>query len=290
MEIGQTEAEYTGDVSKQVLQDLKALQRTLPGTPEFIEMQKKILNEASEVEAPSRGGLRHAVESIRADIRTYRPSYYTPEYFRVLTLLSKRLEKRGFATVKRELDEAFRTLEESFESGHFRHYPSFYIKRIRYLAMKAGREADAAPEEVARLAEAADGMVERIKAYEYENVSVDVSKSRLRIQSLFTVGEGHDGWSAELISPGLEYGGRSFLKRKALAYSAKEDRPLSRPEIERGIGEKISYFPCIAQSLARKYLIVPVPGENKYELTGTGKRVGEIYIKMIEDTEEKAAG
>lgn len=57
-----------------------------------------------------------------------------------------------------------------------------------------------------------------------------------------------------------------------------------------GIGEKISYFPCITQSLARKYLIVPVPGENKYEITGTGKRVGEIYIEMIEDGEKGAVG
>ena len=156
--------------------------------------------------------------------------------------------------------------------------------------MKASREGDAEPEEVQRLARAADAMAERIKTYEYDHVNVDISRSRLRVSSLFTVGPSRDGWSAELISPGLEYGGRSFLKRKALAYSAKQDRPLSRPEIERGIGKKISYFPCITQSLVRKYLIVPVPGENKYELTGTGKRVGEIYIEMIEDGEEGAVG
>ena len=76
------------------------------------------------------------------------------------------------------------------------------------------------------------------------------------------------------------------LKRRVLAYITKEGKPLSRPEIERGVGKKIRYFGHIVQSLVRKYLILPIPGENKYELTGTGKRVGEIYIELIDKGED----
>ena len=274
------------NLGEAILADLKRLQKTPPGTSDFLETQKKITKDIEKLHPNERRRLKGTIDRMRSDIRIYRPSYYTPEYFRVLTVLSQRLNERDYAIIKQEIDEIFEQLEKSFKTNHFPRYPSYYIKKTRSLVMEAGHEIEADPEKILKLSKVAEKMVDRIKKYEYENVTIDVSTSRLRVNSQFTVGDNRSDWSIELISPNLEYGGRNFLKREALAFSAKEGRPLSRPEIEKGIGKKITYFPHIAQSLVRKYLIVPIPGENKYELTGTGRRVGEIYIDMIDKEED----
>jgi hypothetical protein len=270
-----------------ILADLKKLQRVPPGTPSFLETQKNIMKEVRKLNRKDRKSLKDIIERMRSDIRIYRPSYYTPDYFRVLTVIAQRLTERDYAIIKREIERTFDRLDKSFKNNHFSRYPSSYIKRIRSLVMEASRESDADPGEIAKLTKAADKMVDRIKKYEYENVTIDVSASRIRVNSKFTVGANRSDWSIELISPKLEYGGRSFLKRRVLAYITKEGKPLSRPEIERGVGKKIRYFGHIVQSLVRKYLILPIPGENKYELTGTGRRVGEIYIELIDKGEDE---
>ncbi len=270
-----------------ILADVKKLQRVPPGTPSFLETQKNIMKEVRKLSRKDRKSLKDIIERMRSDIRIYRPSYYTPDYFRVLTVIAQRLTERDYAIIKREIERTFERLEKSFKTNHFSRYPSSYIKRIRSLVMEASRESDADPEEIAKLTKAADKMVARIKKYEYDNVTIDVSASRIRVNSKFTVGANRSDWSIELISPRLEYGGRSFLKRRVLAYITKEGKPLSRPEIERGVGKKIRYFGHIVQSLVRKYLILPIPGENKYELTGTGRRVGEIYIELIDKGEDE---
>jgi len=270
-----------------ILQELKRLQRIPPGTPKFLETQKNIMKELKKLNRKERKTLKDTIERIRSDIRIYRPSYYTPDYFRILTVISQRLTERDYPIIKREIERTFERLEKSFKTGHFSRYPSSYIKRIRSLVMEASRESDADPGEIAKLTKAAEHMVERVKKYEYENVTIDVSASRIRVSSGFTVGANRSDWSIELISPKLEYGGRSFLKRRVLAYITKTGKPLSRPEIERGVGKKIRYFGHIVQSLVRKYLILPIPGENKYEITGTGKRVGEVYIELIDKGEDE---
>ena len=274
------------DAAEAILADLKKLQRIPPGTPKFLETQKGIMKRVKGLDRRDRKALKETIERMRSDIRIYRPSYYTPDYFRILTVLAQRLTERDYPIIKRELERTFDRLEKSFKTDHFSRYPSSYIKKIRSLVMEASREEDADPKELRRLTRAADRMVDRIKKYEYKNVSIDLSASRIRVNSKFTVGANRSDWSIELISPRLEYGGRSFLKRRVLAYITKEGKPLSRPEIERGVGKKIRYFGHIVQSLVRKYLILPIPGENKYELTGTGKRVGEIYIELIDKGED----
>ncbi len=270
-----------------ILENLKKLQRIPPGTPKFLETQKEIMKLVKKLSSKERKGLRDKVERMRSDIRIYRPSYYTPDYFRILTVLSQRLTERDYETIKKEIEENFEEIEKSFESSHFPRYPSSYIKKLRALVMEAIREEDIEEKEVKKLRKAVEKMVERIKKYEYENITIEVSASRIRVNSLFTVGANRSEWSIELISPKLEYGGRSFLKRRVLAYITKEQRPLSRPEIEEGVGKKIRYFGHIVQSLVRKYLILPIPGENKYELTGTGERVGEVYIELIDEGDEE---
>jgi hypothetical protein len=270
-----------------ILENLKKLQRIPPGTPKFLETQKEIMKLVKKLSSKERKGLRDKVERMRSDIRIYRPSYYTPDYFRILTVLSQRLTERDYETIKKEIEENFEEIEKSFESGHFPRYPSSYIKKLRALVMEAIREEDIEEKEVKKLRKAVEKMVERIKKYEYKNITIEVSASRIRVNSLFTVGANRSEWSIELISPKLEYGGRSFLKRRVLAYITKEQRPLSRPEIEEGVGKKIRYFGHIVQSLVRKYLILPIPGENKYELTGTGERVGEVYIELIDEGDEE---
>ena len=274
------------NATEAILADLKKLQRIPPGTPKFLETQKGIMKTVKELDRRDRKALKETIERMRSDIRIYRPSYYTPDYFRILTVLAQRLTERDYPIIKRELERTFDRLEKSFKTNHFSRYPSSYIKKIRSLVMEASREEDADPKELRKLTRAADKMVERIKKYEYRNVSIDLSASRIRVNSRFTVGANRSDWSIELISPRLEYGGRSFLKRRVLAYITKEGKPLSRPEIEKGVGKKIRYFGHIVQSLVRKYLILPIPGENKYELTGTGKRVGEIYIELIDKGED----
>lgn len=273
--------------TEEILSSLKKLQRIPPGNPKFLEIQKSIMSQVKNLNRKERKNLKDTIERMRSDIRIYRPSYYTPDYFRILTVLAQRLTERDYASIKRELERNFQRLEKSFKANHFSRYPSSYIKKIRALVMEASRQSDADPKEVARLTREAERMVERIKKYEYENVSIDLSPSRIRVNSQFTVGANRSDWSIELISPRLEYGGRSFLKRRVLAYITKEGKPLSRPEIERGVGKKIRYFGHIVQSLVRKYLILPIPGENKYELTGTGKKVGEIYIELIDKGEDE---
>ncbi len=275
------------NATEAILTDLKKLQRIPPGTPKFLETQKNIMKELKKLNRKERKTLKDTIERIRSDIRIYRPSYYTPDYFRILTVISQRLTERDYSIIKREIERTFERLEKSFKTGHFSRYPSSYIKRIRSLVMEASRESEADPGEVAKLTKAAEHMVERVKKYEYENVTIDVSASRIRVSSGFTVGANRSDWSIELISPKLEYGGRSFLKRRVLAYITKTGKPLSRPEIERGVGKKIRYFGHIVQSLVRKYLILPIPGENKYEITGTGKRVGEVYIELIDKGEDE---
>ncbi len=275
------------NATEEILSSLKKLQRIPPGTPDFLEIQKKIMTLVKELDRRERKVLRETIERIRSDIRIYRPSYYTPDYFRVLTVLSQRLTERDFSIIKRELEKTFDRLEKSFKTNHFSRYPSSYIKKIRSLVMEASRESDADPEELEQIRKKAEEMIERIKKYEYDNVTIDVSASRIRVSSKFTVGANRSDWSIELISPQLEYGGRSFLKRRVLAYITKVGRPVSRPEIESGVGKKIRYFGHIVQSLVRKYLILPIPGENKYELTGTGKKVGEVYIQLIDRGEDE---
>ena len=274
-------------MSKKILSELRLLQKMPPGTPEFIGMQRKILSDASEAGEETKRELKESVERLRSDIRLYRPANYPAEYIRLLTILSKRLQSHSLLSARRQLEETIKAAERGFNTGHFAHHPSFYVKRIRYLASEirlfTNNEPQDDEEEGRELIQAADETVERIKAYEYSHTKVELSGSKLRVRSLFTVGPKREAWTAEFISPNTEYGGRSFLKRKALAYTAAKGRPLSRLEIETGLGEKISYFPSIVQSLLRKYLIVPVPGENKYELTGTGKRVAEMYIEMLGD-------
>lgn len=275
------------DSSEALLGDLKKLQRIPPGTPKFLETQKSIMNEAKYLNRRERKSLKDTIERMRSDIRIYRPSYYTPDYFRILTVLAQRLTERDYAIIKKEIERNFERLEKSFKINHFSRYPSSYIKKIRSLMMEASRESDADPKEIVKLTKAAEKMVDRIKKYEYNNVTIDLSASRIRVNSLFTVGANRSDWSIELISPKLEYGGRSFLKRRVLAFITQEGKPLSRPEIEKGVGKKIRYFGHIVQSLVRKYLILPIPGENKYELTGTGKKVGEVYIELIDRGEEE---
>ncbi len=274
------------DAAEVILGNLKKLQRIPPGTPKFLETQKDIMKQVKKLDSKQRKSLRDKVERMRSDIRIYRPSYYTPDYFRILTVLAQKLSERDYQTIKKEIEENFEEIEKSFEKNHFARYPSSYIKRLRSLVMESSREDDISKKEVRGLSESVEEMVERIKEYEYENVTIEVSTSRIRVKSLFTVGTNRNEWSIELISPKLEYGGRSFLKRRVLAYITKEGKPLSRPEIEEGVGKKIRYFGHIVQSLVRKYLILPIPGENKYELTGTGERVGEVYIELIDEGDD----
>jgi len=275
------------DATEDILSDLKKLQRIPPGTPKFLETQKGIMKKVKDLDRKERKALKETIERMRSDIRIYRPSYYTPDYFRILTVLAQRLTERDYGVIKKEIERTFDKLDKSFKTGHFSRYPSSYIKKIRSLVMEASRESDADPKEIKKLTRDAEKMVDKIKKYEYKNVTIDVSASRIRVNSQFTVGANRSDWSIELISPKLEYGGRSFLKRRVLAYITKESKPLSRPEIEKGVGKKIRYFGHIVQSLVRKYLILPIPGENKYELTGTGKRVGEIYIELIDKGEDR---
>ena len=201
------------DSSEAILRDLKKLQRLPPGTPKFLETQKSIMNEAKNLNHRERKSLKDTIERMRSDIRIYRPSYYTPDYFRILTVLAQRLTERDYAIIKKEIERNFERLEKSFKIDHFSRYPSSYIKKIRSLMMEASRESDADPKEIVKLTKAAEKMVDRIKKYEYNNVTIDLSASRIRVNSLFTVGANRSDWSIELISPKLEYGGRSFLKR-----------------------------------------------------------------------------
>lgn len=260
---------------------LKQLQRTPPGSQSYLKMQKEVLEEVKHLDKRERAEFKRDVEKMRSRMMVYRPSYYRPDYFRLLTILTHRLTKRGYEDIKDDIEEILSTVEAGIRKNHFPNYPSSYVKKLRNLLVEASRTGEADPLEMTELMNSVEEMIDTIYGYEYENVDVQVSSTRIKVSSRFTLGQNQNSWSIELISPKLEYGGRTFLKREVLAYITRTDAPLSRSEIEEGIGKKIRYFGHIIQSLVRKYLIVPVPGENKYELTGTGKKVGEIYIQLL---------
>jgi hypothetical protein len=261
---------------------LKQLQRTPPGSESYLEMQREVLEKIKHLERDERREFRTELERMRSQMMVYRPSYYRPDYFRLLTILTNRLQRRNYADIKADIEEILSEVEAGIRRNHFPKYPSSYVKRMRTLLIEARRTGEADTVELAELVNAVEEMVNTINDYEYDNVDVEVSSTRIKVSSRFTLGESQKSWSIELISPKLEYGGRTFLKREVLAYVTRTQKPLSRGEIEEGIGKKIRYFGHIIQSLVRKYLIVPVPGENKYALTGTGRKVGEIYIQLLD--------
>jgi len=261
---------------------LKQLQRTPPGSESYLKMQREVLEKVKHLQRNERLEFRDELQRMRSQMMVYRPTYYRPDYFRLLTILTHRLTSRSYEDIKAEIEGILSEVEMGIRRNHFPKYPSSYIKRMRNLLIEARRTGEADPIDLAALTNACEETIETIQAYEYENIDVEVSSTRIKVSSRFTLGESQKSWSIELISPRLEYGGRTFLKREVLAYITKTGKPLSRGEIEDGIGKKIRYFGHIIQSLVRKYLIVPVPGENKYELTGTGRKVGEIYIQLLE--------
>jgi hypothetical protein len=261
---------------------LKQLQRTPPGDGSYLEMQKEVLEKVKHLENDEKHELITDLKKMKSQLMVYRPSYYRPDYFRLLTILINRLQRRNFVDIKTDILDIFLEVKTGIRKDHFPRYPSSYIKRLRTLLIEAHRSGKADMTELAELNVAVDEMVNTINDYEYENVDVDISSTRIKVSSRFTLGETQRSWSIELISPKLEYGGRTFLKREVLAHITRAQKPLSRGEIEEGIGKKIRYFGHIIQSLVRKYLVVPVPAENKYTLTGTGKKVGEIYVQLLE--------
>ena len=261
---------------------LKQLQRTVPGSESYLKMQKEVLEKVKYLDKPERAKFKSELERMRSQMMVYRPSYYRPDYFRFITILAHRLVRRSYEDIKGDVEEILSQVETGIRRNHFPKYPSSYIKRMRNLLIEARRTGEADPVDLAELTNACEETIEAISAYEYENVDVEISSTRIKVTSQFTLGESQKSWAIELISPKLEYGGRTFLKREVLAYVTRTGKPLSRGEIEEGIGRKIRYFGHIIQSLVRKYLIVPVPGENSYELTGTGRKVGEIYIQLLD--------
>jgi hypothetical protein len=245
-------------------------------------MQKEVLEKVKDLGRDERQEFRTELERMRSQMMVYRPSYYRPDYFRLLTILTTRLQRRSYEDIKTDIEDILSEVETGIRRNHFPKYPSSYVRRMRTLLIEARRTGEADMVELAELTNSVEEMVNTINDFEYENVDVEVSSTRIKVSSRFTLGETQKSWSIELISPKLEYGGRTFLKREVLAYVTRTQKPLSRGEIEQGIGKKIRYFGHIIQSLVRKYLIVPVPGENKYALTGTGRKVGEIYIQLLD--------
>ncbi len=261
---------------------LRQLQRTPPGSESYLEIQKEVLEKVKRLGRRERNEFRIELEQMRSQMMVYRPSYYRPDYFRLITILMHRLTSRSYEDIKADIQGILAEVETGIKRNHFPRYPSSYVKRLRALLIEARRSGEGDPIDLAEITNACEEMIETINDYEYENVEVEVSSTRIKVSSQFTLGDAQKSWSIELISPKLEYGGRTFLKREVLAHITRTGKPLSRGEIEQGIGKKIRYFGHIIQSLVRKYLIVPVPGENKYELTGTGRKVGEIYIALLE--------
>ncbi len=261
---------------------LKQLQRTPPGSASYLEIQKEVLEKVKHLGKKERNEFRIELDRMRSQMMAYRPSYYRPDYFRLLTILITRLTGRNYSDVKDDIEGIVADVENGMRRNHFPKYPSSYVRRLRSLLIEARRSGEADPLELAELTSTCEDTIDQINEYEYENVDVEVSSTRIKVSSQFTLGESQKSWSIELISPKLEYGGRTFLKREVLAYITRAKKPLSRGDIEDGIGKKIRYFGHIIQSLVRKYLIVPVPGENKYDLTGTGRKVGEVYIALLD--------
>jgi len=271
------------DTSKgEIVSLLRQLQRTPPGSASYLEIQKEVLEKVKHLGKKERNEFRIELDRMRSQMMAYRPSYYRPDYFRLLTILTTRLTGRNYSDVKDDIEGIIAEVENGMRRNHFPKYPSSYVRRLRSLLIEAGRSGEADPLELAQLTSSCEDMIDQINQYEYENVDVEVSSTRIKVSSQFTLGESQKSWSIELISPKLEYGGRTFLKREVLAYITMSKKPLSRGDIEDGIGKKIRYFGHIIQSLVRKYLIVPVPGENKYDLTGTGRKVGEVYIALLD--------
>ena len=280
--MGATSFLMLSDQKAQIMVLLRQLQRTPPGSESYLTLQREVLERIKHLDSQDRAQFRAELDRMRSQMMAYRPSFYRPDYFRLLTILTHRLGRRTYDDIKAEIKSILSEVEQGIRRNHFPKYPSSYVRRVRTLLIEARRSGEADPAELAELEGECDEMIEAIRDYEYENVDVEVSSTRIKVSSRFTLGESQKSWSIELISPKLEYGGRTFLKREVLAYITRVDRPVSRGEIEQGIGKKIRYFGHIIQSLVRKYLIVPVPGENKYELTGTGRKVGEIYIQLLE--------
>ncbi len=263
---------------------LKRLQRIPPGSQSYLEVRREILEKAKQLGRQERIELQLELESLKSQVIAYRPSYCRPDYFRFVTILTNRLRGRIYQEIKEEIEKDLAEVEAGMRRNHFPRYPSSYVKRMRSLLIEAGRSGEADASDLARLTNVCDEMIDAIYEYEYWNVEVEVTSTRIKVSSLFTLGESQRSWTEEFISPELEYGGRTFLKREVLAYVTRTGKQVSRREIEEGIGKKIRYFGHIIQSLMRKYLVVPIPGENKYELTGTGRKVGEIYIRILDRT------
>ena len=217
---------------------LKQLQRTPPGSESYLEMQKEVLEKVQHLEREERREIRTELERMRSQMMVYRPSYYRPDYFRLLTILANRLQRRSYADIRADIEEILSEVETGIRRNHFPKYPSSYVRRMRTLLIEARRTGEADTIELAELANSVEEMVNTINDYEYENVDVEVSSTRIKVSSRFTLGETQKSWAIELISPKLEYGGRTFLKREVLAYVTRTKKPLSRGEIEEGIGKR----------------------------------------------------
>jgi len=267
---------------EEIVSLLKRFQRTPPGSEDHIVLHEEILEKAKRLGREEKKQLQSELERVRTQMVVSRPTYLRPDYYRLVTILLHRLRRRSYADIEREIEDTLSEVEKGIRANHFPRYPSSYVRSIRTLLVEAARSEEADRARLSRLARRCHEVTEAVYSYEYDNVEVEVTSTRIKVSSLFTLGESQRSYVLEFISPELEYGGRTFLKREVLAYMARVGRPLSRGEIERGIDRKIPYFGHIIESLLKKYMVVPVPGENRYELTGTGRKVGEVYIHLLE--------
>ncbi len=267
---------------EEVVSLLKRFQRTPPGSKDHLVLHEEILEKAKHLGRQERSQLQMELERVRTQMVVYRPTYVRPDYYRLVTILVNRLRRRSYADIEREIEATLSELEKGIRGNHFPKYPSAYVKAIRGLLIEAARSDGADRSRLARMARKCEEATEAAYSYEYENVEVDVTSTRIKVSSLFTLGESQRSYVIEFISPELEYGGRTFLKREVLAYMTRVGKPLSRGEMEHGMERKIPYFGHIIESLLKKYMVVPIPGENRYELTGTGRKVGEIYIHLLD--------
>jgi len=267
---------------EEVVNLLKRFQRTPPGSKDHLVLHEEILEKAKRLGKHERSQLQMELERVRTQMVVYRPTYVRPDYYRLITILVNRLRRRSYADIEREIEETLSEMESGIRGNHFPKYPSAYVRAIRGLLIEAARSDGVDRSRLARMERKCDEATEAVYSYEYENVEVDVTSTRIKVTSLFTLGESQRSYVIEFISPELEYGGRTFLKREVLAYMTRMGGPLSRGEMERGMEKKIPYFGHIIESLLKKYMVVPIPGENRYELTGTGRKVGEIYIHLLD--------
>jgi len=267
---------------EEVVNLLKRFQRTPPGSKDHLVLHEEILEKAKRLGKHERSQLQMELERVRTQMVVYRPTYVRPDYYRLITILVNRLRRRSYADIEREIEETLSEMESGIRGNHFPKYPSAYVRAIRGLLIEAARSDGVDRSRLARMERKCDEATEAVYSYEYENVEVDVTSTRIKVTSLFTLGESQRSYVIEFISPELEYGGRTFLKREVLAYMTRMGGPLSRGEMERGMEKKIPYFGHIIESLLKKYMVVPIPGENRYELTGTGRKVGEVYIHILD--------